>query len=142
MKELEKQKDYEEKYILLRVAANSQKSIMLDKAKKNMEEEKEKNGLIIEKAIYYPKNDPQMKTEFVQDVTIPLQYFVNESKLELYLSSKSGLLGFYQVNDLDMVLYIRYIYNNDLYEITINDKDSIILPAYKALKMGNSKLIK
>lgn len=138
---LRKQLENDEEYSFRRIQANSQIEVMKNTAETNKEKEKEKNGFVILEAYYYPKTDSSKQSQFVQNVTIPLQYFVRESKLKLYNGSRSNLLGFYKVEDVEMELYIRYEYNGSVYEITLDDEKAIALPSYKAVRMGDSNVI-
>lgn len=65
----------------------------------------------------------------VVDVTIPLQYQVNDSKLYLHENSKANLLGFYDpcVGE-DKKLYIRYLFRDKLHEVTFDDTEKVVLP--------------
>jgi DnaJ family protein C protein 11 len=68
--------------------------------------------------------------ERVIDVTIPLQYLVEDSQLHLHeSSSKSNLLGFYDpCPGEEKKLYIKYLFKDKLHEVTITDTEAIGLP--------------
>lgn len=62
-----------------------QQQFMAKQAASKKQDEKNKNGLVVLRAVYEK-----------QDVTIPLQFWVHNSRLELAAGSKEGLLGFYK----------------------------------------------
>ena len=71
--------------------ASLQRELMTRQAKRRRREEIERDGLVIQKAVY------QVKDGDVWDVTIPLQFWVTNSSLNLPAAPKSDLLGFYDV---------------------------------------------
>eukprot|EP00531_Pseudo-nitzschia_arenysensis_P006598 CAMPEP_0116155408 /NCGR_PEP_ID=MMETSP0329-20121206/22294_1 /TAXON_ID=697910 /ORGANISM="Pseudo-nitzschia arenysensis, Strain B593" /LENGTH=816 /DNA_ID=CAMNT_0003652445 /DNA_START=64 /DNA_END=2514 /DNA_ORIENTATION=+ len=71
--------------------AGIQKELMSRQARRKVKDEKEKDGLIITKAVYQIENVEEW------DVTIPLQFWVSGSKLVLTAGPKSQLLGFYDI---------------------------------------------
>ena len=68
-----------------------QKELMSRQAKRKAKDEKQRDGLIITKAVYQIENVEEW------DVTIPLQFWVSGSKLVLTEGPKSQLLGFYDI---------------------------------------------
>lgn len=68
-----------------------QKELMSRQARRKAKDEKERNGLIIKKAVYQIVNVEEW------DVTIPLQFWVSRSTLVLTAGPKSQLLGFYDI---------------------------------------------
>ncbi|KAL8022804.1 putative dnaJ-like protein C11 [Plasmopara halstedii] len=82
------------------------------------------------------------------DVTIPLQFFVKNGELCLPSASKAGLLGFYNpcLNEVDSqtansstnkpLLYIRYVYDGQVFEATFDDHQAVSLPSKYAQVMG------
>lgn len=66
---------------------------------------------------------------YVIDVTIPVQYLVEDSQLHLHNTSKANLLGFFDpcIGEHKQ-LYIRYLFRDKLHEVTINDPDAVSLP--------------
>ena len=78
--------------------AMMQQEFMGRQAKLRIENERNiQNGLVIEKALYYVEG----REEAVWDVTIPLQFWVTDSRLVLPPSSKRNMLGFYDIADSD-----------------------------------------
>jgi len=77
--------------------AKVQQDLMMRQAKKKLREETEKDGLIIHQAMYaiVVKGG---RTKTTWNVTIPLQFWVNHSSLTLPSTSKSQLLGFYDIS--------------------------------------------
>jgi DnaJ family protein C protein 11 len=90
-------------------------------------------GLIIVYAYYGNlkniEDDAMEENPNVIDVTVPLQYLVEDSKLQLYGGSKSKLLGFWDpcVGE-DKYLKIRYLFKDALHEVTSYDLDELALP--------------
>lgn len=75
--------------------AKEQKQLMQPTADAKRKQEDDINGLVILKAMYgsqYPQNN-----EHAIDVTTPLQFWVINSQLSLPGSTKSHMLGFYDV---------------------------------------------
>mmetsp|Transcript_36810 Transcript_36810/g.89372 ORF Transcript_36810/g.89372 Transcript_36810/m.89372 type:complete len:516 (-) Transcript_36810:1199-2746(-) len=71
--------------------AEIQKELMMRQAKRRKRDEAEKDGLVIQSAVYAAKEGDSW------DVTVPLQFWVSKSSLSLPKTSKSQLLGFYNV---------------------------------------------
>jgi len=74
-------------------------------------------------------NDGDTVYPYVIDVTIPIQYFVEESQLHLSNTSKSNLLGFYDpcIGE-PKKLYIRYLFKDKLHEVAFDDMEVVSLP--------------
>jgi hypothetical protein len=134
--------------------AEQQKKLMLRQAQSRAKAEQAKRGLVIRQAVYQvPGGDSW-------DVTAQLQFWTENSSLELPSSSKQNLLGFYNVaasinNDeaegtwwpkfwkrsksqsksQTPTLTVQYYFANRPYEITILDKEPLILPSSKAIPM-------
>ena len=72
----------------LREDAMLQRDLMTRQAKRRKREEQEKDGLLIQKALY------QAVGGDTWEVTIPLQFWVSHSSLNLPPVSKSEFLGF------------------------------------------------
>ncbi|KAN0041296.1 hypothetical protein ACTFIV_003833 [Dictyostelium citrinum] len=99
--------------------------------------EKTKNGLIIQEAVYgkldekIDHSDP-FSLEFPPtiDVTIPLQYLVEDSKLVLHGNNKkSDLLGFWDPRiSEEKQLKVTYFFQNRLHRTTVNDIDQLLIP--------------
>lgn len=79
--------------------ALQQQSFMARQARIRMKAEKDQNGLIILRAIYYIRDKSEsLNDENSFDVTVPIQFWVNDSKLQLFEVSKRGsMLGFYDI---------------------------------------------
>lgn len=71
--------------------AELQKDLMSRQAKRKKREEVDKEGLVIHKATYALSGGEEW------DATVPLQFWVNRSSLTLPPTSKSQLLGFYDI---------------------------------------------
>jgi hypothetical protein len=103
--ELQEKNSYMEK---VKKDAQLQMTLMKRKAMVNKRIEEEKNGLVIVSAMYGyitnekntnddSKNDNDDGIDTCFDVTIPLQFWVSDSRLLLSSNSKSQMLGFYDV---------------------------------------------
>lgn len=88
-----------------------QQSFMERQAKIRTAAEKDRDGLVIHRAVYFRRRGgsdgggdgepPEKYSEYI-DVTIPLQFWVspNESKLDLYgAPQRSSMLGFYELTE-------------------------------------------
>ncbi|GAX22712.1 hypothetical protein FisN_4Hh176 [Fistulifera solaris] len=73
--------------------AKMQQEFMERQAQLRMESEKSSSGLVVQKALYFVEG----KEDSVWDVTIPLQFWVADSRLVLPSYSKRNMLGFYDV---------------------------------------------
>jgi len=95
----EKEKDLSVRRLKARDEALLQQSFMERQAKIRMQAEQERNGLVIQRAVYYLRNDSKsLNDDNSLDVTIPMQFWVTESKLHLFEISKRGsMLGFYDL---------------------------------------------
>ena len=64
-----------------------------------MKAEKERNGLVIERAVYYIRGEREaMNDQNSLDVTVPIQFWVNDSTLHLFnVSKRSSMLGFFDL---------------------------------------------
>jgi hypothetical protein len=134
--------------------AEQQQKLMLRQAKSRAKVENTKEGLVIRNAVYHGIGGDSW------DVTTPLQFWTENSSLELPPSSKKDLLGFYNVacvkKNEEIVnqswlaqlwgeptlvsepkaptptLTVQYYYAKRLYEITIEDDEQLVLPSSKA----------
>ncbi|XP_039278518.1 dnaJ homolog subfamily C member 11 isoform X2 [Nilaparvata lugens] len=70
-------------------------------------------------------------SEEIIDVRIPLQCLVKNSKLVLHDTSKSQLPGFFDpcVGE-DKSLFVQYLFHNHLHEVTVSDKDPLMIPKH------------
>jgi hypothetical protein len=71
--------------------AENQQFLLKNSAKKKMDAEKAKRGLVVRRAVYFLPGGESF------DVTIPLQFWVNDSTLILADASKRDMLGFYDI---------------------------------------------
>ncbi|EFA04019.2 dnaJ homolog subfamily C member 11 isoform X1 [Tribolium castaneum] len=99
------------------------------------DEEENKKGLVVIKAIYgkistdpNEVGDHEVTNEII-DVTIPIQCTVKDSKLVLHENTKSQLPGFFDpAIGEDKMLHIIYNYREQPHEVTIKDNESLRLP--------------
>lgn len=138
--------------------AEVQIRMMKKAAEARKAEEQDVDGLVIAGASYFVKGGDRW------DVTIPLQFWVRNSQLELSSAPKSELLGFYNLvptpfqarlpwwkafsraksPEVALViprLLVRYSYHGNVYELTIQDTEALILPCEHALEPGNNSRI-
>lgn len=111
-------------------------SIAID-VKKMQEMEDEKGGLVIIQAFYGkpPEMNQTINEESISaedcviDVTLPLQYMVRNSKLQLPETSKSHLVGFYDpCPGEEKTLEIVYLFRNQMHRVTIPDTARLRIP--------------
>jgi hypothetical protein len=74
--------------------ALDQQELMKRQARSRTKLESEKNRLVIQSATYYLPGSPQDES---LDVTVALQFWVNDGSLELPAASKKDLLGFFDL---------------------------------------------
>lgn len=104
--------------------ADEFKLMVTDRAQAKLLEERSKRGLEIISAFYGSKAALQThKPEEVVDVTVALQFLVQDSQLELAAVPKAGISGFYRpCLDEEPWLLIKYSYggvvNQEYYEDT------------------------
>lgn len=96
------------------------------------EEEEQRKGLVIVKAMYgkivNESGDPTTDDDLL-DVTVSLQCLVKDSKLILHEMSKSQLPGFFDIAvGESKSLVIKYNYRQQLHEITIRDDEGLRIP--------------
>ncbi len=113
--------------------------------KRQMEEQR--GGLIIVKAVYGNIPPPPTRRrgatddeewpvegDTTIDVTIPLQYLLEDSKLQLFSSEKSGLPGFCDpAPGEDKQLYVLYRFKGKLHEALIGDRQPLFMPLERDL---------
>ncbi|GJD10297.1 Chaperone protein dnaJ 13 [Galdieria sulphuraria] len=96
-------------------------------------------GLIIIRALYGSSREISIlsidstleNTEQVADVSDALQYFVEDSRLTLYATTKARLMGFWDPtidSDEKKVLHIWYKFKNALHECEVDDFLPVELP--------------
>ncbi|GKY91604.1 hypothetical protein MPSEU_000132300 [Mayamaea pseudoterrestris] len=74
-----------------RQEAENQQALMKFQANRRKTAEKQSNGLVINVAVYYTVKEKL-------DVTVPLRFWVTDSSLVLAETTKSNLLGFYDMS--------------------------------------------
>lgn len=102
------------------------------KIRKNMEDEDNKGGLVVLQALYgnLKKIHQYLETgkeddEFI-DVTLALNFLVDESKLSIPKQSKEGLQGFWWVCD-DACLYVYYKNRGETFKVTLKNEESLVI---------------
>ena len=112
-------------------------------AEKKRRKEREIKGLEILQAVYgeataigIPEKIANMDN--VIDVTTPLQFMVSDSKIKLYAGSKEDYMGFWKGSEKNCRLYVRYCFNEKVYEIEVEDNEPLYLPSFRAVCMGEA----
>jgi DnaJ family protein C protein 11 len=136
----EKRKDQEETLREAKEKAESFVKLMEPAVARKREEEETKGGLIIQHASYgrLPQtNEGELKLDeeedeenpFVIDVTVPLQYLIENSQLHLHPGSKAGLVGFYDpCPGEEKHLEVIYLFRNKLHRVCIADGELLRVP--------------
>ena len=129
-----------------RLAALSQQEMMKGIAEKKKKEEEKKKGLVILKAYYGSAvnigiEEKVKNMEEVIDVAIPIQFMVKDSKVRLYAGSKQDYMGFWNPVSKETLcrLYIRYSFNEKVYEIEVDSDEPLYLPTCRANCLGEEK---
>lgn len=112
-------------------AAEETMSLLRDTARRHMEAEASKDGLVIVEARYGPADQDDESAKGLDiDVTIPVQALVNNS--QLYIPggrSKAGLQGFYDpVPSAAKSLRVRYNFRGHPHYAQISDLMPLVLP--------------
>nr|SVE70323.1 EOG090X03AJ [Daphnia similis]SVE70947.1 EOG090X03AJ [Daphnia similis]SVE72210.1 EOG090X03AJ [Daphnia similis] len=105
--------------------------LMKETYRRIVEDEENRKGLIITKALYGRWLDLSHRDlgDAITDVTIPLQCLVRDSKLILHEASKCQLPGFYDpCMGEDKSLYVQYSFHGVPHEVTIQDTDPLRIP--------------
>ncbi|XP_056647859.1 dnaJ homolog subfamily C member 11 [Diorhabda sublineata] len=135
-KKVEKQKQNNfNKLLEKRREAAAAQDLMTVTYNRIRDEESNKKGLVIIKAIYgrimkdtSQQGDTELSNE-VLDVTIPIQCLVKDSKLEIHVQNKSELPGFFDpALGEEKMLHIIYNYHDQPHEVTVGDKELLRLP--------------
>mmetsp|Transcript_16204 Transcript_16204/g.46558 ORF Transcript_16204/g.46558 Transcript_16204/m.46558 type:complete len:572 (+) Transcript_16204:25-1740(+) len=143
--------------------AERQRSLMERQAKSKRRRETERNGLVIDRAIYYIEGGDRL------DVATQIQFWVTDSSLYLPPTPKSHLLGFYDVCSADKskasqtkssqltswkqikegfwteskaavpILYIRYTHEGEAFEVSIRDEEELVLPSPSGVRVNLSE---
>jgi hypothetical protein len=101
--------------------------IVKDRVDAKLEEERARDGLEIISAQYGSMAALQSHTEGeVLDVTVPLQFLVQDSKLELPAVSKAGMNGFYKLHE-EPWLVIKYRCGGVVHEEWYEDTAAVSL---------------
>jgi hypothetical protein len=147
-----------------RQEAEQQVRLMIKTAETCRVREEGCNGLVIRKATYWVDGGESM------DATTQLQFWVNDSKIQLPATPKSDLLGFYKLATASEVskanqswwdswfswlssnksndpiaaipkLTVRYAFDLNVYEITIEDSAELVLPKSNVFCLGQSDVV-
>jgi hypothetical protein len=123
----------QQNYIKGRRESTIQLQLMAKTVEKKKRIEKSNDGLVLVLASYFIPGKRQSL-----DVTSQLQFWVKDSKLTIPGGfSKARISGFYDLiasegdddgNALPASLFVRYLFASVLYEITVRDMESLIIP--------------
>lgn len=125
-----KQEGQGERMARVKKEAQMAVDLMLESVAKTVKDEEARKGLIIVRAIYGKFVSEEFEEGKCLDVTIPVQYQVKDSKLQLVADgTKSSLPGFYDpcIGE-EKSLYIKYRFRNSLHEVTVGDKERVLMP--------------
>jgi len=128
------QKENKEKIEHAKKSAVAAIKLMTHSATRKQAHEETRKGLIIVQAWYgnllkEAEGDAQDEKSTIIDVTIPLQYLVEDSQLHLEPTPKANLLGFYDpCPGEDKQLYIRYLFQDKLHQVTVQDWEALGIP--------------
>ncbi|GAM28667.1 hypothetical protein SAMD00019534_118430 [Acytostelium subglobosum LB1] len=136
-RELEQIKTRKEKHSETYKEARSRASIDIQLMRPTVDKkaavEQAKNGLVIQQALYGVLKEHSASADVdypaTIDVTIPLQYLVEDSKLELHPNKKSDLIGFYdpRVGE-EKQLKVTYLFQGQLHMTIVNDNELLRIP--------------
>lgn len=89
-------------------------------------------------------DDWPTEMETTIDVTTPLQYLLEDSKLQLFNSAKSGLPGFCDpAPGEEKQLYVLYRFKGRLHEVLIGDRQPLLMPLERdLLAAGAVRMVK
>lgn len=96
--------------------------------------EETRGGFVIVEARYGKLDEPESENLDPDypasiDVSIPLQYLVEDSQLIIHDGPKTGLLGFYDPRiDEPKELMIRYLFKRKLHQVIIGDNEPLQAP--------------
>lgn len=132
-------KEHAETVTKAKKSAESAIKLMINTVTRKRQIEEQRSGLIIVEALYgnlsseskqeMPSNVAGDSEPSVIDVTIPVQYLVEDSQLHLHNTSKASILGFYDpCIGQEKQLYIKYLFQDKLHEVTMLDLDAVALP--------------
>ena len=107
------------------------------KVRENMRIEEEKNGLVVVKAVYGNKNkieealnrdglENAQLDEDVIDVTVPINFMVDNSKLSIPQQPKESLQGFYYVCEAP-VLYLEIWLKGEVSRVFVENNQSFFI---------------
>lgn len=113
--------------------------LMTDEVNRKREAEEAKGGLVILQAFYgrHPDSAGEIPIEMDEadlsdrvDVTLPLQYMVQNSQLQVPSgTTKSALIGFYDpVPDEDKWIEVIYLYRHKTHRVVASDVESLRMP--------------
>lgn len=131
-----KQEEHSDMLFKKKMEAEAAVHLMQETVQRIIEEETEKNGLIVVKALY-GKLDDKSENGFVEgkyiDVAVPLQCLVKNSSLLIpEKNSKTGLLGFYDpCLGEEKSLSIRYKFRGKLHHVILGDFEPVKIPMKK-----------
>jgi hypothetical protein len=101
------------------------------KVRENMQAEEMKEGLVVIKGLFGKEEDIRKSLEnnsegLYIDVTIPLNFMVDDSKLKIPSQKKETLQGFYFVCEKS-VLFIQYKIRGENKEVFIGNTQELII---------------
>ena len=136
---------YKKKRENIRDKAIIEQDLMKQLSSRSKKQEEKNNGLVIESAWYGDISNYNEDKEYPNaiEVSVPLQIFVEDSKLEYKLkTSKSLMDGFYDpCFGTDKYLWIKYFYNGIEHCTIIPDTSPISLPSKSKYNFSTLEIV-
>eukprot|EP00794_Sanderia_malayensis_P014998 gene14998-16546_t len=132
-RDLQSQKEkYGRQMVEKRQEAEAAVELMQETYRRSVEQEQDKNGLVIIGAWYgklVSSERSDLDTPKIIDVCVPLQCLVSNSKLIVTEASKSQINGFYDpcVGE-EKSLKVRYEFRGALHEVVVQDDELLRIP--------------
>jgi len=147
-KKEEQQKEKEEQIAKGKARAEVDIKLMKHSVKKNRQIEEQKRGVLIVEGMYGVLNNKKKtdddqpvdpNNQQIADVTVPLQYLVENSHIYLRKGTKTNLLGFYDPAPGEKKqLFVRYLFRDRVFEVTIDEKEELNIPDTNKHRVQNT----
>lgn len=143
--EEKRRKEQEAQVAAAKARAQADCRLMQEEVNRKREVEESKGGLVILQAFYgrHPEvtgeeMDEDEELSYRVDVTLPLQYMVSNSQLQVPSgTAKSALIGFYDpIPDEDKWLEVVYLFRHKTHRVLVADHDTLRMPV-KSHQMEN-----
>jgi len=126
-----------EQIMLKKKQAEMDIRLILPHAMRKVEAERARQGLVIVLGQYGSwkgESEEEAEEGSVIDVTVPLQYKVEDSQLILEEGPKSSLYGFFDpCPGQEKQLRVRYLFKDKIHQAVVNDNDELKIPLQEHL---------